>query len=137
MSESARESSVSALLVGEFETDRLVVHEIFRRRGWRLFEASGRHGALHCLERKPVQVVITETDVPHWDWKKLLSDLHRLVHPPQLIVTSRRPGKADECATLYPPPALLSCLKDPCRSGAGGNRPRPNHKVRIGTGSPF
>ncbi len=88
------QNDLSALLVGEFETDRLLVHDVFRKFGWRLFEARDRRRAMRCLERHPVHVVIAGTDVPNWNWRKVLSDLRRLLPPPQLIVTSRT---ADEC----------------------------------------
>ena len=83
------QSAVSALLVGEYEKDRLLIYDVFRKLGWRLFEARNRRRAMQCLERNPVQVVIAESNVPHWDWKKVLRDLRRLAHPPQLVVTSR------------------------------------------------
>jgi DNA-binding response OmpR family regulator len=89
MDGAARESSVSALLVGEYATDRPLVHKVFRDSGWTLFEARSRRRAIKCLERNPVHVVIVEWDVPSWNWKKVLRDLGRLAHPPQLIVTSR------------------------------------------------
>lgn len=85
----AKDHTVSALLVGEYETDRLLVHGIFRDAGWQLFEAPDRRQALDCLDRHPVQVVISEKDGPRWPWKRLLTDLRRLAQPPQLIVTSR------------------------------------------------
>ena len=88
MTENA-EHSVSALLVGDYETDRLLLHDIFQRLGWRLFEARDRKRALACLERHPVQVVIAESETPNWNWRKVLSDLRRLAAPPQLVVTSR------------------------------------------------
>jgi DNA-binding response OmpR family regulator len=81
--------SISALLVGEFETDRLLVHEIFRLHGWRLFEARDRRHALECLAKNPVQVVVAESELPAWNWKRILSDLRRLAPTPQLVVTSR------------------------------------------------
>jgi FixJ family two-component response regulator len=34
-------------------------------------------------------VVIAETDVPDWHWKKVLHDLRGLEQPPQLIIASR------------------------------------------------
>jgi DNA-binding response OmpR family regulator len=89
MDDIARENTVAALLVGEYVNDRLLVHEVFRRSGWRLFEARDRRRAIECLERNRVHVVIAEWDVPNWNWKKMLRDLRRLTHPPQLIVTSR------------------------------------------------
>jgi DNA-binding response OmpR family regulator len=83
------EMPVSALLVGEFADERLLLCEIFRNCGWRLFEASDRRRALQALERNPVRVVITETSLPSGDWRKVLRDLRKLPVPPQLVVTSR------------------------------------------------
>jgi DNA-binding response OmpR family regulator len=89
MTTSAHDHCVSALLVGEYESDRLLLQGIFHDAGWRLMEAPDRRRALDCLERQPVQVVISEKDGPQWHWKRVLNDLRRLAHPPQLIVTSR------------------------------------------------
>jgi DNA-binding response OmpR family regulator len=80
--------TVSALAIGQFGTDRLLLHDIFLKAGWRLFEARDRRHAMRFLEQTPVHVVIAESDVPNWGWKKVLSDLRRLPQPPQLIVTS-------------------------------------------------
>lgn len=89
MLDTVHEISVSALLIGEYATERLLVYEIFRKCGWRLFEAKDRKQALQSLERNPVQVVIAESDLPRWDWRKVLHDLRRMAFPPQLVVTSR------------------------------------------------
>jgi DNA-binding response OmpR family regulator len=89
MSGTARESGVSALLVGEYEQDRTLLRDLFREFGWRLFEARDRRCGMECLAQNPVQVVITESDLPRWHWRRVLRDLSRLHHPPQLIVTSR------------------------------------------------
>jgi DNA-binding response OmpR family regulator len=89
MATSATDHGVSALLIGEYDADRLFLHGIFRDAGWRLFEAPDRRRALDCLDRHPVQVVISEKEGPRWHWKVLLADLRRFAHPPQLIVTSR------------------------------------------------
>jgi len=82
-------SELSALLVGEYQDDRLILHEVFKKFGWRLFEARDRKRAMQHLERHPVQVVIVKTDVPNWSWRRVLNDLRDLAKPPQLIVTSR------------------------------------------------
>jgi DNA-binding response OmpR family regulator len=79
----------SGLLVGAHEQDRLLVQDVFRKFGWRLFEAKDRKGAMECLTRNDVHIVITATDVPKWHWKRVLHDLRSLAKPPQLIVTSR------------------------------------------------
>lgn len=83
-----REEGVSALLLGDYENDRVLLHDIFRKPGWRLFEARDRRRALDCLGQYPVHVVIAETTGKSWGWKSLLSDLRRCVQPPQLLVTS-------------------------------------------------
>ena len=83
-----RDHSVSALLVGDYQQDRDLLHKIFGHAGWRLFEARSRCRAMQCLERNHVQVVIAEASVPNWNWKTLLHDLHGLERPPQLVVTS-------------------------------------------------
>ena len=89
MSGAARESGVSALLVGEYETDRILLRELFREFDWRLFEADDRTRALDCLTQNPVHVLITENNLQRWDWRNALNDLRRMAQPPQLIVTSR------------------------------------------------
>lgn len=87
------ENKLSALLVGDYKGDRLLVQEVFRRLGWNLFEAQDRRRAMECLDCNPVQVVIAESDLPHWNWKRVLKDLRNFAKPPQLVVTSRQ---ADE-----------------------------------------
>ncbi len=83
------DSCVCALLVGEYPDDRLFLRGIFRDAGWHLWEASDRSRALVCLDSQTVQVVLSETGGPGWQWGKLLHDIKQLAHPPQLIVTSR------------------------------------------------
>jgi DNA-binding NtrC family response regulator len=88
MSDPKAESSVSALLVGDYQQDRFLLHDVFRKSGWRLFEAPDRRSALRCLDRNPVHVVVAKKAVRDLTWKRLLADLHRHARPPQLIVTS-------------------------------------------------
>jgi DNA-binding response OmpR family regulator len=84
-----QENTLSVLAIGEFSADRLLLHDICHQSGWRLIEARDRRHAMKVLERKPIQVVIAESELPNWNWKNVLSDLRRLAQPPQLIVTSR------------------------------------------------
>src|SRR3954467_5687027 len=81
--------TVKALAIGSFEQDRPLLQDIFRNLGWTLFEASNHRHAMQHLQRHAIEVVIAESDVPNWNWKKVLSDLRRLAQPPQLIVASR------------------------------------------------
>jgi DNA-binding response OmpR family regulator len=85
----SREDFVYALLLGEYDEGRLLIHQVFREAGWGLIEARGRKEALERLEHNPVHVVITRSDSPDCDWKTVLQNLKRRLHPPQLIVTSR------------------------------------------------
>jgi DNA-binding response OmpR family regulator len=80
---------VSALLVCAEPQNRLLIRNIFREAGWCLYEARDRKGALDCLERQPLQVVMTNAHLPKWPWKTALQDLRRMACPPQLVVTSR------------------------------------------------
>lgn len=89
MNDSVQEGFVSALMVGEFDSDRMLVHDLFRKLGWRLFEARDRRRAMEYLDRHAVQVVLAEGGASRWKWKRVLNDLRQLAHPPQLIVTSR------------------------------------------------
>ncbi len=66
-----------------------LVHDVFRSRNWRLFEARDRRRALECLEKNPVQVVVAESQIADWDWRRILADLRRLNPVPPLVVTSR------------------------------------------------
>ena len=89
MNEIALEGLVSALLVGEYENDRGLVRDIFRKLGWRLFEARDGRRAMAWLERNAVQVVIAEGRSAGAGWQRLLGALRDLPDPPQLVVTSR------------------------------------------------
>lgn len=89
MTKSTPDHCVSALLVGEYESDCQLLRGVFQDAGWRLWEAPDRSRALDCLNRHPVEVVISGTEGPRWNWKKVLHDLRTLARPPQLIVTSR------------------------------------------------
>jgi len=83
------ENFVCALLTGASPQNRLVIWDVFRRAGWRLYEARSRKQALACLARFPLQVVIASCDTPGWPWKRAWQDLARQPRPPQLVVTSR------------------------------------------------
>lgn len=89
MTENSTEKGLCALLLGRFERDRALVKDIFRRTGWHLLEARDRRRAMACLEQNMVQVVIAESDMPRWNWRHVLRDLHKMASPPLLVVSSR------------------------------------------------
>ena len=84
---------VSALLIGDFELDQQLIHGLFIRLGWTLFEARGREEAIRCLETNLVHIVVLQNRLPDWDWKSALQHLRSCTTPAQLIVASRH---ADE-----------------------------------------
>ena len=81
--------SLSALVLGVYETDRLLVRDVFEKSNWRLFEAADRPAAIRCLTRNPVQVVIAAHDLPEWNWQNVLADTRLFAPAPQLIVAAR------------------------------------------------
>lgn len=83
------QATVCALLVGEYDDNSTLIRQIFREAGWRLFEVRDWKKAQEHLAHDSVHVVITRSHCPGWDWKKVLKNLARRAHPPQLIVTSR------------------------------------------------
>ena len=85
-------NSVSALLVGDFDSDASLVRDVFQANQWSLEHARDRRQALELL-RRPVPVVVAEASIPSWNWRDILWDLHNLSHSAQLIITSRH---ADE-----------------------------------------
>jgi len=79
------EGFVCALLLGEYEDDRGVVRDVFRKSGWKLREVGNAGEAVEYARRNRVHVVIAEKT----DWQRLLDDLRQFPDPPQLVVTSR------------------------------------------------
>lgn len=84
---------ISALLVGDFELDQRLIHELFISLGWTLFEARGREDAVQYLETHPVHVVLLQSKSSDWEWKSALRHLSSCRTPAQLVVASRH---ADE-----------------------------------------
>jgi DNA-binding response OmpR family regulator len=83
-----RDESLSALLLGEYDDDRLLIYEVFREARWKLYEARDWKRGQHSLDRDRVQVVISRCEFPGSDWKKVLQSLLAREYPPKLIVTS-------------------------------------------------
>jgi len=81
--------SVCALLVGDYDDSRLLIHKTFRDCGWRLIEARVPKSALEHLDKERIHVVITNSESTGPTWRQLLRILSQRVRPPQLIVTSR------------------------------------------------
>jgi DNA-binding response OmpR family regulator len=83
------EPAVTAVLVGSYDTECILLREVFGRAGWRLLEASGLRNAISCVRQNTVHVVIASAAPARWNWRRLLERLRGLKRPPLLIVTSR------------------------------------------------
>ena len=83
------EPAISALLVGRYDSEQRVLHEVLRSLGWTLFEAEDAGHALSCLHRNAVHVVIADSGMAQRNWTEILEAVCLLKPTPLLIVTSR------------------------------------------------
>ena len=81
--------ALTALLIDPYDTDYQLLHELFQRFRWTLFTAESPHRALTCLRRNQVHVVITSSERPHWNWKRVVEDVRGITPVPLVVVTSR------------------------------------------------
>ncbi|HLK48420.1 MAG TPA: hypothetical protein VKT49_09810, partial [Bryobacteraceae bacterium] len=59
-----RSDFVCGLLVGVEPANSLLMLDIFRDAGWRLYQARDRRRAFEHLERRPVHVVVANAHTP-------------------------------------------------------------------------
>jgi DNA-binding response OmpR family regulator len=127
------------LLIGRYESERKLLHEVFHSLAWTLFEAEDPRYALSCLRQNLVHVVIANADLPHWSWKEILEDVHSIKPTPLLIVTSRTAddhlwaevlnmGGFDVLAQPFDRVEVERVLASARRHF---NPPRPIHKGRV------
>lgn len=84
-----KSQKLAALVVGGGAGERVLLRKIFRDSAWTLFEARNRAEAVNFLAAHPVQVVVSDRDLPDCTWRELLDALRVLPGPPMLVVTSR------------------------------------------------
>jgi DNA-binding response OmpR family regulator len=80
---------VSALAVGSTERDQIALQRAFREWGWNLHLASSMSEARAFLDRIPVDVVLSDRELPDGGWREMLTYLQALTDPPELVVKSR------------------------------------------------
>jgi DNA-binding NtrC family response regulator len=80
---------ISALLVSPFESDHIVLHDLFEHTGWQLESARTVQEAMAALKRRAIPVVITECNFRDGDYKTLIEHSADLPNPPRVIVASR------------------------------------------------
>jgi DNA-binding NtrC family response regulator len=81
-------NQVIVLAVSPIEGDHLSLQRICSHSSWKLHQARNYREALACLEKNQISVIISECDVPPYNWRVLLNHLADRDHPPRLIVTS-------------------------------------------------
>jgi len=81
-------NKVAVLAVSPFEEDHLSLQRICSHSNWKLYQARDYWEALACLETNQISVIISECEVPPYNWRDLLNHLADGHHPPRLIVTS-------------------------------------------------
>lgn len=86
LSHFSREEVVSALAVSNREEELAFLRDVFCATGWTLYEALTTTDALTLLKRRPVDLVISDRDLPDGCWRGLLEALNSAI---PLIVTSR------------------------------------------------
>lgn len=77
------------MLVSQNEEDHELLDHLFVEKQWRLFRTRTVQGALTLLRTNHIPVIVSDTEVPDGGWKKILSTVQQLAHPPLLVVTSR------------------------------------------------
>lgn len=83
------EEVVSALAVVCHHPELTFLRDVFGVTGWSLYEASSVTEALTSMKRRPVDIVVTDRDLPDGRWRDLLDAFKTMPVPPPLIVTSR------------------------------------------------
>ncbi len=83
----------AALLVSPDARDGTILTPIFDRQQWRLYTAETVASALGLLNSKPIPVIVSERDLPPYDWRLLFEQTRDLPHHPLTVVVSSR---ADE-----------------------------------------
>jgi len=85
----ANEKSITVLVVGGFDSDLIALLRILSDKDWTLLWHTTRADAVETLERRPVDAVLCDRELPDGDWKDLLGSAASVANPPRVIVTAR------------------------------------------------
>lgn len=83
------EQAVTALAVSSDDGALAFLREVFGEAGWTLHETRTVTDGLMLFKRRPLDIIITDRELPDGCWRGLLDALKPLATPPPLIVTSR------------------------------------------------
>jgi CheY-like chemotaxis protein len=79
---------LTALLVSPDGRDRGTLQPIFDREQWKLHSAETVVAALDLLTKRRIPVIVSERDLPPYDWRWLFEKTRNLPHQPLLVVAS-------------------------------------------------
>jgi len=82
------DAAAAILAISPAEDDHLSLQRLFSQTSWRLYQARNYREALASLEKNQVSVIISECNVPPYNWRVLLDHLAHEVHPPRLVVAT-------------------------------------------------
>jgi DNA-binding response OmpR family regulator len=82
------DAAAAILAISPAEDDHLSLQRLFSQTSWRLYQARNYREALASLEKNRVSVIISECNVPPYNWRVLLDHLTHEVRPPRLVVAT-------------------------------------------------
>ena len=82
------DATAAILAISPAEDDHLSLQRLFSQTSWRLYQARNYREALASLAKNQVSVIISECNVPPYNWRVLLDHLAHEVHPPRLVVAT-------------------------------------------------
>lgn len=80
---------ITALLVSPFESDHVVLRDLFSHSSWKLLDAYDIESALPIMNREAVPVIICEQTLRDGDWRLILDAASTMRDPSRVIVCSR------------------------------------------------
>jgi DNA-binding response OmpR family regulator len=83
-----RNAAAGVLGISPAEDDHLSLQRLFSQTSWRLYQARNYREAIASLEKNQVSVIISECNIPPYNWRVLLDHLAHEVHPPRLVVAT-------------------------------------------------
>ncbi|MBI4905346.1 MAG: hypothetical protein HY820_17055 [Acidobacteria bacterium] len=81
--------NISALLMSPFESDHVVLRQVFSHSNWSLRTATDCEQALELLRETNIPVVLCSADSRLDSWKTIVRETASMENPPRVIVFSR------------------------------------------------
>jgi DNA-binding response OmpR family regulator len=85
----AQPATIAVLVIGGFDRDLIALLDILNDTDWTLYWNTSCADAGLTLERRSVDVILCDRDMPDGNWKDVLAAASSLPIPPPVIVTAR------------------------------------------------